>query len=335
MTCNEIYELHLKPRSLTEKRLVEIFASPTIQGNYKANHRFTGNEKQRVLKRASRFCKIKDCGSRMYRIQKVYTLPPNFEKMNKDVYKFTCPLILSVLMKRYDETQPAAMTLTSWSTEIHMVNKNYNTLKNNNWEATSSLQLLNGVVSDFYQKCENEIFYYLHKSFEYLKDAGLISFREVYYIQPVRCAGENIQQRPATKDELDFYEQCIAKVGQSENVQKEKQYYHKMQTEKFRQAVKTELKKGGIQSIFKKYEVSYVSLDKCEEVLKAFEFDPEKDIRTFNAALTKKLLNNANKRTLKGEFADKKEKYLNDYSKLCKLIIDHDTKYIKERLKNQ
>ena len=60
MTENEILELKLKPRSLSEKRLVEIFATPSIYERYKNNGRFIGSDKKRVLERASKFCKIRD-----------------------------------------------------------------------------------------------------------------------------------------------------------------------------------------------------------------------------------------------------------------------------------
>ena len=60
MTENEILELKLKPRGLSEKRLVEIFATPSIYERYKNNGRFIGSDKKRVLERASKFCKIRD-----------------------------------------------------------------------------------------------------------------------------------------------------------------------------------------------------------------------------------------------------------------------------------
>ena len=37
MTEEEIIKLNLKPRTISEKRLVEIFGTPTIQRNYGAD----------------------------------------------------------------------------------------------------------------------------------------------------------------------------------------------------------------------------------------------------------------------------------------------------------
>ena len=92
MTENEILELKLKPRGLSEKRLVEIFATPSIYERYKNNGRFIGSDKKRVLERASKFCKIRDDGDKQYYISKVYEnpLPTNFPKMNTDLYKYLC-----------------------------------------------------------------------------------------------------------------------------------------------------------------------------------------------------------------------------------------------------
>ena len=64
MTENEILNLNLIKRSISEKRLIEVFGTPKIEENYKATGRFTRTDNSRVLSKASRFCEIRDDGNR-------------------------------------------------------------------------------------------------------------------------------------------------------------------------------------------------------------------------------------------------------------------------------
>lgn len=344
MTDSEIQALNLKPRSLTEKRLVEIFATDKIQNNYKAKGRFSSSEKSRVLKRAAKYCKIKDCGSRSYRITKVYNnyLPLNFDKMNRDLYQFICPLVLSFLLNVHNKNDKIIMTIESWAKRIQMINNNYDLIKDDSVQTEIQTIFHSDVINDFCHQCSNAINYYIIKSFNYLQDAGLIAYRNIFYSVPAgtlnntnedKCSLKQDYYRQATEQEIKLYTQCIKTAKKLTGIENDRKCYYGIYSKEFRETLNKELIKGGIQYIFRKYEVYCVDFDKCNKVLAEFERNSNSsDVKLFNQMFINKLLNNANKRTLKGEFADKKEKYLNDYSKLCKLIIDHDTKYIKERL---
>ena len=58
MTDSEILKLNLKGRVISEKRLIEIFGTPTIMNNYKENGHFIRNDKYRLMDKAKRFCNI-------------------------------------------------------------------------------------------------------------------------------------------------------------------------------------------------------------------------------------------------------------------------------------
>lgn len=343
MTELEILQ-KLKTGIIDEKKLVTLFATPTIKQNYKKNGHFIHNDKYRLLEKARKFCEITDNKDRTFTITKVYEnmLPTNFSKMNNDLYKYICPLILSSLINEHDENNKITLTIGLWAREIKMVNQNYELIKHYPVQVEDEFKLLSGVVYDFCSKCDNTIDHYIIQALKYLQSAGLIIWREVYFVQPITptiekngvtyIADKTPPRKQATEEDMEFYARCVETSDKRANIKNGQERYYSKKSGLFRRVLLDELSKGGIQYIYKSYEAYYVHLDKCKNVLKEFDYDEVNSIKQFNKEFSDKLLTNAQKRNLKKKFSLLKSEYLENYTDLCEIAIDNETECQRRRV---
>ena len=335
MTENEIIKLGLKPRSITEKKLVEIFATPSMQERYSKEDKFASSDKARLLQRARRFCEIRDDGNRQYYISKVYEnpLPSNFDKMNKDLYQYICPLILTSLVNHHDKHNKITMTVGVWAREIEMVNNNYTKVED-------KFGIDKAAFYDFYDRCDEAIDYYIIQALKYLQSAGLIIWREVYFVQPttpevlkdgqVYRAVEEPKPRPATEEDMKFYTECVKAADEKANIKNAKERYYSIKSKLFRQTLMSKLHEKEIRYIYKSYEAYYINPDRCSAVLDMF--DQNDIINRFNEAFINKLATNAESRKLQEKFKNCTD-YIGNFLALCDMTINNNTENLEERLK--
>lgn len=346
MTDSEILKLNLQRGKISEKRLVEIFGTPKIQQNYKTNNKFTGTDKKRLLDKAKRFCEIRDDGNRQYYLNKVYDnpRPSNFEKMNKDLYQYICPLILNALINSDEAKSKSKCTMTVglWAREIKMVNNNYDVLKEADVEKVEDIfGIGKNVYYDFYDRCDEAIDYYIVQALKYLYSAGLIIWREVYFIQPITPvikqdgivykAIRDPKPIPATDDDMKFYAECVKIADKEAGILNAKERYYSKKSYYYRCVLLRELKKKNIKYIFKSYEAYYVNIDRCKAVMNMFDINNILD--KFNKALTEKLVDNAEARKLQKKFQSCTD-YIGDFLTLCDITINNKSnkEKVKERL---
>lgn len=348
MTENEIVKLKLKPRSISEKRLVEIFATPAIKERYKKEGRFVSSDKKRLLDRVKRFCDIRDEGDRQYYITKVYDnpRPSNFDKMNKDLYQYICPLILDALVngKEANEKRKCTLTVGLWAREIQMVNYNYDIIKNAGIKKIEEeFDICYNTYYDFYNRCDEAIDYYIIQALKYLHSAGLIIWRDVYFIQSVTPTiekdgdiyekVEKPKVRQATEDDMKFYAKCIEIADTKANIKNAKERYYSKKAKPFRDALIKELNNGGILYIFKSYEAYYINRSRCKAVLNMFDVD-DNILDNFNAAFVDKLSTNADTRKLQPKFQSN-DNYIDEFLSLCDMTINNKTESLEERINGE
>lgn len=339
MTENEIIYTLTKPRSLSEKRLVEIFATIPIKERYESQKRFTGSDKKRVLERARNFCVIKDCGNRHYYISKVYENPPplNFGKMNNDIYQYLCPIILNIITS--DNYKEEAIKLYKWAIMTKIINENYYYVKDYPCTAMNQFYINPKSFHDFYTRCESAIEYYIPKAFKYLQDADLIIFNEVYYYKPdksiIEVSGEKYKAvkvpKPirATADDVQFYFDCMKNADIDVDIQKSKERYFGSKSKIYKNTVSKKLAERDILYFYKTYECRVVNKDRCIAVMEMFDFN---DIYTkLNQIFTEKLLGNA-ANSRKNDQEENRTEYLGDFADMCDITINHKTESVKERL---
>lgn len=345
----------IKTGKITEQELVNLFGSDTQKKSYEENGHFVGTHKKTLLKKVERYCVIKDLGNRTYKITKVhkYPLPNSLLKMNKSIYKYICPLILNYLIdNEYTENRRIDITVGKWSREINMVNRNYNLVKYNKEGTSQETQYPIDIIYDFIEKTDDMLDHYITNALDYLKQAGLIIWREVDRINTEVCdmdgiiLDENgtvslplhIESHQASKEEMAYYSQCISIADKAANIVNYTERYYSKKSKIFNAVLKKELYKRKIKCVYKTYEAYYVNIDKCEYILNQFQqTNRKKLIKDFNDEFSKMILENANKR-----FKKLSQKYFhcdgeNDFmlcqEGLCEMTIANETEYLGNRIK--
>lgn len=341
---------NLKNGIICEKDLVDIFATTGQSQKYLSVNRFTGKNKNILLKEVSRYCTVVDLGNRQYEISEVkkYPIPKIYDKMNKSLYQYIVPLILNKLIDGHDKNNKITLTSNKWARQIQMINGNYNLVKHHKKDASDKLDFRISYIEDFYNKADDMVNNYLEMSLKYLKQTGSIIWRDVYMVH-MESVGDkiieiddsnniyaefNVDEHQATQEEMEYFSRCvevadkIAGIDKSNDTDRER-YYGKKAL-RFTKALSAELNKRNIKYIYKTYEVYYVHLDRCKDMLSLF--NTENMVEKFNYEFEKLITDNATKRYKKGELSKYSEDYVNTFVDLCEITINSKTESMAHRL---
>lgn len=344
---------NIKTGKISEKELVELFGSDSQKKSYEENGRFVSGYKSSLLKKASRYCSIKDLGNRKYKINNIYDypLPSNFNKMNKSLYQYIVPLILNSLINGHDKNNSIEITVGKWAREINMVNQNYNLVKYNKEDSSKEFQIKLETINEFFDKADHMINWYIENALDYLKSAGLIIWRQVNRVTIEESDGKsvidqdgnvevniNISSHQASKEEMEYYSQCVAIADKESKIENAGERYYSVKAKHFQEVLKRELYKRKIKCIYNTYEAYYVHLDRCQELLKQFgTFNSNKLIKSFNEEFSTMLIENAGIRFDKNtsKYLLDKDSYLLSFENLCEITIDNKTEYLGKRIREK
>lgn len=341
---------NLKNGIVSEKDLVNIFATTGQAQKYFSVNKFTGNNKNILLKEVSRYCSIVDLGNRQYEISEVkkYPIPKIYDKMNKSLYQYIVPLILNKLIDGHDKNNKITLTSNKWARQIQMINGNYNLIKFHKKDASDKLDFRISYIEDFYNKADDMINNYLEMSLKYLKQTGSIIWREVYMVH-MESVGDkiieiddsnniyaefNVDEHQATQEEMEFFSRCVEAADKIAGIDKssdtDRERYYGKKALRFTKALSSELNKRNIKYIYKTYEVYYIHLDRCKDMMRLF--NNENMIENFNHEFEKLITDNATKRYKKGELSKYSEDYVNTFVDLCEITINSKTESMAHRL---
>lgn len=344
---------------ITEKELVNLFGSDSQKKSYEENGHFVSKYKTSLFKKINKYCKIeereKENGKRTYEITEVYKypLPNSFPKMQKSIYKYICPLILSYLINnQYNKTRKIDITVGKWSREINMVNRNYNLVKYNKEDTARETQYPIDLIYEFIDKTDDMLNYYITTALDYLKSAGLILWREASHINIEVSDPDNviidengnvslplhIESRQATEEEMDYYSECIRIADEEAGINNYTERYYSKKSKRFNEVLKRELYKRKIKCVYETYEAYYIDPDKCNYILNQFEMTDKKElIKNFNEDFTNMILENASKRFNKfpGKYlyCNGEDDYILRQEGLCEMTIANETEYLGNRIK--
>lgn len=347
--------MDIKLGKITEKELVEKYGSPAQKKSYVEKKKLLTKNRQTLLKKMSRYCNIKELGQRMYEIIEIYPyiLPANFNKMNSSLYQYIIPLILTTLVNGHDKNRKIDITLGKWAREINMVNKNYTLIKYNKEEASNEFVYPLDTISEFYNKTDDMVEWYIINALDYLKSAGLIIWRDVYRVNVEVSSGKttidengtiytdvSIDSHQATKEEMKFFSQSINIADKAANINNASERYYSKKSKLFNEVLKRELYKRKIKCVYKTYEAYYIDLDKCQFILKQFNVDDiEKLINDFNKAFRELIVENSGKRFDKAPdkyfIFDSKDDYQLTMRGMCEITINQETEYLGKRIRQK
>lgn len=346
---------NIKEGKITEQDLVELFGSDSQKKSYEENGHFIGKNKKTLLTKVSKYCNIKDCGNRTYKISEVYKypLPSNFNKMNNSLYQYIVPLLLTSLINGHDKNNKIDITLGKWAREINMINKNYNLVKYNKEDASKEIQYPIETINEFYSKADDMIEWYISNALDYLKSAGVIIWRDVYRINKeisnekividengTVCADISIKSHQASEEEMEYYSKCVEIADQAAQIENASERYYSKKAQLFNNTLKRELYKRKIKCVYRTYEAYYINLDKCKFILSQFgKINIDKTIKKFNDEFTTMLVGNAEKRFDKNPnkyiYCNDKHDYKLCFQGLCEMTIDKNTEYLGNRIKEK
>lgn len=347
----------IKLGKITEEEFVNIFGSEAQKKSYKENGRFVSAYKSAMFKKVDRYCEVeergKENGRQTYEIVNVYErpLPSNFNKMNKSIYKYIVPLILSNLIDNHDENNKIDITVGKWARNINMVNGNYKLCKYNQKQTADMLCSTHTIVNEFYEKADDMIEWYISNALDYLQSAGLIIWRESHRVVIEKSSGKTIidedgnvrvdirlDNHHASDDEMEFYSECVEIADKAAGIENQTERFYGHKAENFQRILNRELYKRKIKNVYKTYQAYYVHLDRCKYLLKQFEdLDNQTRIDNFNREFTDMIVENAEKRYDKktGKYQVSKEEYSLRFQNLCEITINNKTEYLGERIREK
>jgi hypothetical protein len=305
--------------NITEEQLVRIFGNSKQQLSYIENGRFISNNKKYILNEASRYCEIIDKGNRIYSIEKLLSYPigKSFNKMQKSLYKYICPLILSKLIDGHDENGKIDFTYNRWARQIEMINSNYSVIKKNiSWVSNVEIEFKDRCddMYDYFSRVDTMISNYLSNSLKYLQEVGCVVCRDVYRIDylvidkdtteidqnGVVHVGKKTITHQASDKEFNYYTKCIKYADKIAGItgDHEKERYYSTKSQDFKKALSKKLWEKNIKNVYKTYEVYYLDLDKCEYYINLFVGKKTRDefLNEFNNEFKDLILANAKKR---------------------------------------
>lgn len=333
---------------LSEADFVELFGTKRQKEKYASlGHIASTTERESMLKEANRYGSLKYLGSRKYEIKSVYNfvIPKNFSKMNSELYQYIIPLILDKLINGHDKNHSISLTVGKWARHIKMVNSNYDFIKYNpNVVSEEILPYSYDTIQDFYNKSDQLLDYYILNALSYLKSTGAIIFRDSYVVHMEKIDKNEIEvdinsnvintklkvdEHTASKEEMEFYAECLRVVDQRLHIQNDAERYYSSRAKRYSSELSKELSKRGIKYIYRTYEAYYVNLEKCQFLLSLYKVkDFNRLVDKLTDETTKKLKENAKNRYEKDRKKyvtfNSKRSYVMFYAEMCDVVINND-----------
>lgn len=135
-----------------------------------------------------------------------------------------------------------------------------------------------------------------------------------------------------TDEEKSFYAECIKIADAESGAEDNQSRYFGEHAKKYNDVLTRELKKQNIAFVYQSYEVNYINLDKCKNLLGLFENVNGSDfIDKFNAEFQNMLVGNAEARYIK-RLKDYSTDYIHTFKNLSDMTINNKAESVWGRL---
>jgi len=180
----------LKIGEIDIKKLVNIFGTDKQKEGYKKDKKLNNRVKEGIIKKASKFCEIEDCGQGIFKIHKVFNLDMDNDELIfpllKGLSQYVTPLILSKLLNEQDENYKITLSFISWAQKFQMINGNYNLMRYHQEKSSEYLKIDEHTMFDYFNKMDDCIQYYLEKIFKILSNKSGLDLIEFDSVTKVR-----------------------------------------------------------------------------------------------------------------------------------------------------
>lgn len=323
----------------TERELVEIFGTEKQKESYTKNNRFIGNNKQYILSKAQRVCNINHINNGTYEVVEIYKhpVPNNFNKLNSGIYQYMSPIILLKLLTESDQNNKITFPLFDLANMITMTNKNYKPAKYNQGLVGEFLDVDQNVVSEFFEKVDYSVRYYIESCLNYLKAADVLEWFKAPMVKkrrmemgstvdgviPLVC--ERTDER-ATDEEIKFINDCKEQVRLELKITNRSECFYGGKAQLYKKRLQELLKNKDILYSYETYNIFYTNIDRCKSLLSKFEYDESTLLGEFNKYFIDYILENAKERQMNKEEVIKRyrleEGYLSGFNTLSSWTIN-------------
>lgn len=330
----------------SESTLVDKVCTAAQQQSYHRKNKFA-NSKQRsmFLDRLSCYCEF-ECNSdtRKYKIKRVFKYPKTKAeiKVRQGIYQCLTPLILDKVLNNCDGRWTIFSTF-DLAENCCMFNRNYTMMKFNQKAVETDLKIPEFTTSEYFNKSDDRIDYYIRQCIKYLTEMNCVVFDEVHiierYNEELVSDEENDdvlklrtkEKHKATKEEMDLYTSLIEIASKKAGVRNNSDKWYGKTALRYQTELSRLFNKHKIKYVCRGFELWRVDTDRCKEILDSFKEKSMNQYRQEIGTLLKIIMDeNAEERIKKRRSLD--EYYLEHFKDLSDITLLYDAPDIAPRL---
>jgi len=223
-----------------------------------------------------------------------------------------------------------------------MVNCNYYPLKaNKKYSEQFNIDL--NVFSEYFDRVDDSLQYYIQQSLEYLKKAGVVEWFKVPMVCKRKVSVENnlitdkhnvnvdiqYEKVRATELETQYALQCMDDVQKRLKIETRPECFFGKKSQLFASELSKLLKKKDIEYFYSTYEAYCLdsNIKKCKAIFDTYEYNDDEFVKAFNAAFKDNIMLSATKRYEKiPNSLD--TNYIEYFKLLTDITIDKDAKKV-------
>lgn len=294
-----VKNLKIQKGKINTKKLVNLFGTDSQKTNYAKNKKLPTTIKEKIIKRAKKFCDIVDLGKGEFEIKKVRVSKYDdaILELKTGLYQYLTPLILNKLLNETDENEKISLSFMGWANRFDIVNDNYSLIKYNQDGGCEYLNVAPEIMDEYFSKVDDCIKGYLERCIKILSNPKCLNLvvynlKNMARFQTVDVGGGSdeslcieckYEDRELTDSEVKFVSHCeeeaMIKAGITAENQAEK-YYGKKSTI-FKEYYYRLLMKKNILFPYTTYNIYCKSKKRVQHALSKFDIE-ENVLQDFN-----------------------------------------------------
>lgn len=330
---------------VSEDKLVSMLCTEKQYLDYCKKGRFTsGTTKNTFLTKISQYCEYEyDKENKMFQITNIFDCPKSSSlvKMQAGIYRYMAPIILHAMIYKCDKNNKITIPTSGFARMIYMINENYNVVKYNQSETSTDLEMEINTISDFLQRTDGAISYYISQCLKYLQSDNYIISNRNHIIctisEEFTSSDSNITKRivedvhVASDEEMDMYRDCHDIASKRAKIKKLNECYFGKKSLLYQKVLKQEFKRKNIKYVCNGYDLYCVNKNRAKILLSEFEErSMEENALLLSMEFKNMLITNAEKRV--SELDEEDLFYCPAFEKLSDITIIKGVEDIKPKL---
>lgn len=355
--------LNLQEGTISSKELIEKFGTMKQKEAFLKNKKLNIATKQRILKKANKFCNIEDLGQGKFAIHKVYSMlkDDHILQLKNGLYQYMAPLILSKLIQDCDENGKISLSFLGWIRKFDMINDNYGYMKYHQDISSEKLEINPDIMWEYFDKINECLKHYFHRCLEIMQNPNeldLIDYSEVKMVKKGSVSlqghygnysliGDYIHEIISDEDNR-YVLDCEQEAKIIADIQRPQEKFYGTKLYIYNSYMKQKLAERDIICVYKVYNIFFKDYNKVCEALKKFEYQNDCNfVSDFNKYFIEYVNNKAKLRqnkeieksqdeTIDIKFLEQHrllETYLSEIHKLSDMTLRQDSENIIDKIR--